>query len=333
MARPDDGLIKRCAQNVLKISDHYAEKGPLRRSIWQNEAWVEAYLSYFLPLNWLRLLSIVDIGAEDDFFSQFDAVIDFGSGPGTFHLAASERNLAFKRWTFIETASNAVRAHKDLNQKLGLDSTKLTWHESITSTQAEALCRQDNTLAVFSYALNELETLPDWAFSADGLLILEPSTRELGRGLQSLRAKLIEKGWSIWAPCTHAEACPLLVHSEKDWCHSRIHIKQPDFVAAIENYLPMRNDTVTYSYLLASRSAKNKKIETPQAARVIGDTLFERGKIRQSICRGPHREFLSWLTRYGEPELIARGSRIEIPATAEIKGQEIRMTPKTDAKK
>jgi hypothetical protein len=60
------------------------------------------------------------------------------------------------------------------------------------------------------------------------------------------------------------------------------------------------------------------------AARVIGDTLPERGKTRQMICRGPHREFLSWLHRFGEPPSLPRGALVRGIDTTEPKGGELR---------
>ena len=319
------GDLTQLAKNVLAISEAYAKSGPLRRSAWSNSDWEKAYLNYFLPLNWLRALSVIDVGLQDGFFNDYDTVIDFGSGPGTFHLAANERGLKFKNWHFVETERRAVEAHKKLLSYFAISTENCQWsaqhdeHKSLTHPKTKKI------LAVFSYALNEVSRLPSWALEADGLLIIEPSSREFGRRLQEIRGDLIDRGWHIWAPCTHALACPLLNQSEKDWCHSRIHIEKPNLLAEIENNLPMKNDTLTYSFLLACRERSNPITSEKKLARIIGDTLYERGKVRQAVCHGPKREFLSWLTRHGEPAPLQRGLRLEIPADAEIKGSEIRL--------
>jgi len=91
--------------------------------------------------------------------------------------------------------------------------------------------------------------------------------------------------------------------------------------------LPMKNHTLTYSYLLMSRSVKDTKWRG--AARVIGDTLPENGKTRQMICRGPQREFVSWLHRYGEPPHIPHGALVSGTENCETKGQELRAKPDT----
>ena len=56
------------------------------------------------------------------------------------------------------------------------------------------------------------------------------------------------------------------------------------------------------------------------AARAIGDTLEENGKTRQMICRGPEREFLSWLHRFGPAPRIPHGALVRGIQSAEVKG-------------
>jgi ribosomal protein RSM22 (predicted rRNA methylase) len=187
---------------------------------------------------------------------------------------------------------------------------------------------------VLSYSLNELGRLPEEIRRARALLIIEPSTRENGRALQQLRAELLNEGFFAWAPCTHQSPCPLLTHSERDWCHMRVHCERPSWLKAIEQQIPVRNDTLTYSYLLLRRDPPAtislrplKPADENPLARVIGDTLHERGKIRQAICRGPEREFFSWLTRHGEPEPLPRGAVVSVPHDAEKKGNELRIPP------
>jgi len=79
-------------------------------------------------------------------------------------------------------------------------------------------------------------------------------------------------------------------------------------VEDLEALLPMKNRTLTYSYLLLSREIQDQTWRG--AARVIGDTLEENGKTRQLICRGAKREFLSWLHRHGPAPRIPHGALI-----------------------
>ena len=69
--------------------------------------------------------------------------------------------------------------------------------------------------------MTEIADLPQHWDEFEALMILEPATSQDGRKLLELRSQLIQKGYSIWAPCLHQLACPLLTKSKTDWCHDR----------------------------------------------------------------------------------------------------------------
>jgi len=141
------------------------------------------------------------------------------------------------------------------------------------------------------------------------------------------RGRLLNAGFQVLAPCTHALPCPLLTKSPRDWCHMRVAFAGPEWFLRLEERLPMKNRTLTYSYLFVSRQLQRPW--AANAARVIGDTLEEKGKTRQMICRGEEREFLSWLHRFGEPPRIPHGSICFGTETCEKKGPELRVTPES----
>ncbi len=161
-------------------------------------------------------------------------------------------------------------------------------------------------MTVFSYSLTELDQIPRWSLNSEALLIIEPSTQQDGRKLLELRQNLIEQKYFIWSPCPHQQACPLYVGSKTDWCHDRVHFSKPTWFEEVEKYLPMKNGTLTFSYLAARKTAP----PLPSWSRLVGDQLHEKGKTRQLICRGPEREFLSWLHRQGEVPVYDRGDRV-----------------------
>lgn len=336
---PSLGLPESLAHQVKKVSDLYIQRSVDISQIWLSSELAKAYISYFLPLNALRVLSVLNEAKERNFFSNIENVIDFGSGPGTFDLTATSADIKFASYHFIESQKEAIAWHKNLLKTcLGISSeagreshnnmssesenqTKISRHWSLTAPNE--IPSKQNTLAVFSYSLNELSELPHWAYDVEALMIIEPSQQQNGRNLQTLRQKLIDTGFSIWAPCTHQMSCPLHAHSKSDWCHNRVHVELPTSLKEIERYLPMKNQTLTYSYLLARKT----KAPVTDQVRLIGDTLYERGKVKQALCRGEQREFLTWLTRHGDPEPLPRGARITLPREAEERGNEIRMPP------
>jgi ribosomal protein RSM22 (predicted rRNA methylase) len=191
---------------------------------------------------------------------------------------------------------------------------------------------------VCSYALTEFEVVPEWLFQAKAIIIIEPATREDGRKLLALRSDLIKNGFEIWAPCLHQMNCPLLQETKNDWCHDRVHFEKPEAFQKIENLLPIKNDTLTLSYLVAK---KKSDIKTDSASslstntvRVIGDFLNEKGKSRQLICRNSKREFLTQLKRKLTPLEFERGDILKISSPIKEIGNELRTdSDLTDIKK
>lgn len=299
---------QKLAECVKKLSDYFIQQ-PEGATPW-HESWAQiAYLVYFLPLNNARVQAVVKEARYQNFFKDLDQVVDFGSGLGTASLALTDD---FHKFTMIERA-------KDICSRFSfLPTNQTTWLDKAPNFDEPA-----KTLAVFSYSLTELKDLPPWAKKMEALMILEPSTQQDGRKLLELRQKLIQEGYSMWAPCTHQGPCPLLVNSKTDWCHDRIHFEMPKWFEKLEQHLPMKNRTLTTSYLLAH---KTKAPTRPSNwARTVGDRLEEKGKDRQLVCRSDEREFLAWMHKQGLRQEIPRGVLIEIPESAQKVSNEVRL--------
>lgn len=287
---------KSLAEDVLQLSDFYIHN-PESSTPWEKEWAQRAGLVYYWPLNSLRLLKIKSELAQQKFFQGLQTMTDYGAGFGTASWVLQD---VFKTPQLFEasTVPQKFFPHFDWTQKTHAD---------------------ERSLAVFSYSLTELNQLPEWSFDSEALLVIEPSTQQDGRKLLALRQQLIEKGYFIWAPCSHQSACPLFTQSKNDWCHDRVHIEKPSWFEDIEKYLPMKNNTLTFSYIAARKTPPPPR----EWSRLVGDQLNEKGKTRQLICRGPDREYLSWMLRNGEPPLFHRGDRVVLEAY-EKKSNELR---------
>lgn len=301
------------AADVLSLSDFYHAHAGLPTP-WDEPFTTAAYLAYFLPLNYARLRSVWREVERCQLKPQ--SIWDFGSGVGTTQwMLEDQTNLAPVPLFAVERSRAAI----DLNLRLQ-SARQGQWRALLQAPARPA----NGAMAVFSYSFLEMRSQLPRLQEFDHLLIVEPSTRDCGRQLMEWRARFLAQGWSVLAPCTHMHTCPLLQHSTRDWCHMRVPFHAPAWWLELEDRLPMKNRTLTYSYLLLSRttSAASPAIER---ARVIGDTLNERGKTRQMICRGPEREFLSWLHRNGTPQSIPHGSLILDLLGVERKSSELRL--------
>jgi len=318
------GHTDKIAQAIHRMSDFYIQN-PTAPTPW-SEPWAQvAQWAYYLPLNYLRNLSVVAEAQRQNFFEGLSEVIDFGAG-----LGAGFRSLPsnFENYFVIEKSSLALELVKKTSPSNYFFTDKIGTALSSTNSESKSLpLHHKKTLSLFSYSLTELDQIPEWALQNEALMILEPSTQQDGRRLQEWRSDLIGNGFHIWAPCTHHQACPMLLHSKKDWCHHRLHIKKPDWLERIELKLPWRNQTLTVSYLLARKKQKTNALSAnANLTRIVGDSLVEKGKTRQQICKNNQREFLSWLHKNSVAPELYRGDLVSwSPEQAEIKSNEIRL--------
>lgn len=305
------------ADHIQRLSDFFVNQ-PLGLTPWDKDFCQKAYRYYYLPLNYIRNENVVQRGLTVNFFKDIHTTVDWGAGPGTASLALA-KNLPqnLKKQILIDQSASALKNFSDLKPilKNPIYSNELKLKNLDIDYQ--------KSLLVFSYSLTEMKHWPDGFFDFDSIMILEPSTQDDGRKLLNLRQKLIDQGYSIWAPCPHQLACPLLTQSKTDWCHDRYHVQAPDWFWDIEKHLPFKNKTITTSYLLAKK--KPPQDHDKNTARTVGDSLNEKGKTRQLICRSSEREFLTWMHKETSPEIIPRGELITVPDDCEKKSNELRV--------
>ncbi|MGE4133804.1 MAG: small ribosomal subunit Rsm22 family protein, partial [Bdellovibrionales bacterium] len=238
---------ERVAKAVLALSDFYVKNHGEKTPWGRIENSEMAYLSYFHPLNVLRLKAVLKETARFLRDSDFTEIWDFGSGAGAVHMALEEQKQFLPKPLYCVEADALARG---LHQKW-CSELKPRWSAEWRSGPTPS----QGALAVFSYSYLEMSGLNPPLKKFDHVLILEPSFQDTGRDLMKARQDWLEQGWTMLAPCPHQKPCPLLTHSPRDWCHHRIHIERPTCLEKLERHLPMENRSLTYSYLLMTRSA------------------------------------------------------------------------------
>ncbi|MFN8945372.1 MAG: small ribosomal subunit Rsm22 family protein [Pseudobdellovibrionaceae bacterium] len=327
------------AKSVLQASDFYI-RNPAASTPWDEEWMQIAQIYYFLPLNYVRCLMVCDEAHRLGFLEGLKFSYDFGAGFAAGSLALQTvlksaeprpsidddftKNDGFD-FKFFDTSQIPSRLLKQaLLNNANAENAYLPGFSEIKPQQLAQSLNLEKLLILSSYSMTELAAVPSWMMQAEALMIVEPSTQQDGRKLMQTRQNLIDAGFTIWGPCPHQQACPLLTLSKTDWCHDRIHLKHPKCLQEIETHLPMKNRTITWSYLLARKSAPPEILKT--TLRTVGDQLVQKGKTRQLICRGAQREYLSWMHRNGDAPNIPRGLLLKTPTTADKVSDELRIT-------
>ncbi len=311
------------SKSILEASRYFiSNAGP---SPWENKNFQAAYIAHFLPMNTLRWLKLFERMEKSDlnFGKNF---LDFGAGPLTFkiayHLKYPDKDISY---SYVEKDDLPVYLGEKILSSI-YKHTGRTGVQSKKENQLEITDKQGITL-VLSYSLNELDSVPSAIWDFDQILILEPSNQQTSRSLIELRAKAIEKGFSPKAPCLHAEQCPMLAHSKKDWCFDRAHIQLPDLTKPLYKNLPFKTNYLTFSYLYLTKEDLKKNI---RKFRAVGDWQKEKGKEKIQICRSSSKEFISNLKKnkkaFKKLTDFGRGDLKDFSFDYEIKGNELRIS-------
>lgn len=316
------------APHVLSLSDHFnSGQGP---TPWASRPASLAYLVYFHPLNFLRASRAGQevLHSQPAFFESIELVVDFGSGSGAALFAVAElarrAGVASKiRWMAYDRSSEALTHLSSLARLAGI--------EVVTSTEASVVSRAlqscSKALLIASYSLNELTDttafLDQWP--ASSYLLIEPATRPHFLRLAQLRLQLLERSQTLLAPCPHSAECPL-AKDGKDWCHSRVKsLSLPVWWEDLERRLPMKNQSITMSFLATQKTALAQSAATTSWSRLVGDTRLDKGQSRQLICQGPEKLWIRWFPNRirGLPKdfQLPRDLRIKTQLLPEPSGQ------------
>jgi ribosomal protein RSM22 (predicted rRNA methylase) len=180
-------------------------------------------------------------------------LLDVGAGPGTASWAALETWPDLRHIALTDSNPHFLA----LARRLATDHQPLSQAQFLTADlgHTPALPRAD--LVIASFVLAEIAPTAQtqiigklFAASTDVLLLIEPGTPPGFERIRAARTALMEQDAHILAPCTHANACPMIA---PDWCHfsqrlprSRAHM------AAKDASVPYEDER--YSWLAVSRT-------------------------------------------------------------------------------
>lgn len=178
----------------------------------------------------------------------------------------------------------------------------------------------------------------------DGALILvEPASRHETRALHHARDALLSAGVTVFSPCLHARACPMLTN-ERDWCHEDLpELSLPPWLVPIAKLAGLRWDGPTWSYLVLRRDGRTLRdaiaAEGRTSLRMVSNLMATKGKIETLVCgelpgeatlrRAMELEREAKKAKSPTFDTLARGDLLRV-ATSELEGDPakvLRLTP------
>lgn len=206
---------------------------------------------------------------------------DAGTGPGGAAWAALE---AWPSLTAVHQLE-AAPAFVDLARQLaaeGPEPLRDAWLARADLTAAQPLPAGD--LVIASYVLAEIAPAQQgplvdrlWAACEGVLALIEPGTPAGFERLRAARARLIDQGSTILAPCPHDAACPI---ASPDWCHFAQRLpRSRDHRLAKGGDAPFEDEK--YAYVLAARPSVPLGVRTP---RILAPPRAAKPGITLKLC-------------------------------------------------
>ncbi len=299
------------AADVIRLSRLFTrEREHLPEAYMMDARLREAYLAYFLPANAGKIrmpLAELALHPEQTRIKDTIKVLDLGSGPGTAllgvmeYFAAQRKKPALECVAVDQVAENLALAAELFHDKrisLGLSASLETIRTGIEQAGKHLSASFD--LIILSNVLNELFAHQDRfiekrlamleefvmpSLAGDGAcIIIDPALRETSRELLQVRDGLLERGFSIYAPCLYSNGCPALVNP-RDWCHQDLPWKPTNEIEEIDNLTGLRKDSLKFSYLVVRKDGRSlADVYDVKCFRVVSEPLITKGKIEFFLC-------------------------------------------------
>lgn len=266
------------AESARRLSDAYRARGKSSEAI-RDENDALAYALTRMPATYAAVVAALGrLSQEHPDFAP-ESLLDAGCGLGAGAYAA------LRLWPEIAEAELLDRSRPFLALARTLAAAAdVPALASACFTQAD-LSRPPagppRDLVVAAYALTEIAD-PDiesvatalWGRAGRTLVVVEPGTPRDHERLMRVRARLVDLGAAILAPCPHVRPCPLAV---PDWCRFSVRLpRSRDHKLLKGADAPFEDEK--FSFLVAARGGEGA------SARILSAPRHSKAGLALKLC-------------------------------------------------
>lgn len=271
--------VKEAAGAVERLIERYRQEREASRPILVSAADVAAYAAYRMPATHAAVrCALAEFAAVAPEFAP-RRLLDLGGGTGAAAWAAVETFPMLEKVEVLDQVTQALQVGERLAQQASHPSLNAATWRPVRLDQAEFPAAD---LVTISYVLSELSDADQSALVtkaagvAEVIAVIEPGTPAGYRRILSARAGLIERGYTVAAPCPHQEACPL---AGRDWCHFAARVNRSSLHRQIKG-AELGYEDEKYAYVIASRTPTE-----PAEGRVIRHPQRRKGLVSLQVCQ------------------------------------------------
>ena len=233
------------------------------------------------------------------------SLLELGAGPAPGLWAAEPHFPELSRAAHVESDAGMAALGRRLLAAGGFaPRVESTWFPH-DAARVRELGAHDLVLA--GYLLGELseparDELVDaaWVLTRGALVVVEPGTPGGAARVLRARARLLERGAAVAAPCPHGGACPL---AAGDWCHFAARVSRSSAHRKLKGGALGWEDE-KYSYVAVTRGSAE-----PCTARVLRRPLAGCRRVSLRLCAAEGLRQEQVPRRGGERYRAARKAR------------------------
>jgi ribosomal protein RSM22 (predicted rRNA methylase) len=270
------------AESARRLSECYRARRPTSDAV-RDETDALAYALTRMPATFAAVVAALGRLAEEQPDFAPTNLVDIGCGLGAGAYAASAIWPSIAAVEMIDRSRAFLELAATLAAGSGVGPVAGANIATADITRLPEAAPSD--LVVVAYALTELadaDLRPVvgalWGRTGGALAIVEPGTPRDYARLMAARAKLIDLGATILAPCPHARPCPL---AGSDWCHFSVRLprsREHKFLKGAD--APFEDEK--FAYLIAARSGRGAH------ARIIAPPRREKAGLKLKLCANKH---------------------------------------------
>jgi len=238
---------------------------------------VAAYVTSRMPATWAALSACMSASRDRVPELRVRTQLDVGAGPGTATWAARAIWPELGHVTALERSSAMVRMGRELLRSMDRPPV-VEWKEEDAGS---ILPETAFDLVTAGYVLNEMPGTATamierlWNATGGLLLVVEPGTPNGFERIRQVRARLIELGARLAAPCPHERECPM---SGGNWCHFAQRVSRSSL------HRRAKGGQLTYEDEKFSYVAATRVEVRPIAGRVVRHPSIRIGNIGLEVC-------------------------------------------------
>ncbi|NGO48317.1 small ribosomal subunit Rsm22 family protein [Streptomyces ureilyticus] len=279
-----DGLPpKVAARAVERLIMNYRGRTPTDAPVLRDRSDVVAYAAYRMPATYEAVRSALEAFAAAVPGWEPASHVDVGGGTGAATWAVSATWEGARAVTVLDWAEPALA----VGREIAAAHPELKAAEWQRSRIGAALTIESTDLVTISYVLGELTegdraaVVDAAAASGQAVVVVEPGTPDGYIRVIEARARLINAGFHVAAPCPHSATCPIA--PGEDWCHFSARVSRSSLHRQVKGGSLAYEDE-KFSYVAAARFPA-----TPAPSRVVRRPQIRKGQVLLDLCETEER--------------------------------------------